>query len=878
MTTTRFSKLARGKGGLVTVGTVATLLIGIAATVFGLGAVKNAIANYDAASWLWSSNKGEVARVNGVTGRADTRYKVSDSLGHTVQVSQTDRYVILRDLTTGKVSVLDLASLQLAASTQTTAGLGVTIALHDDKAFVIDSVQGVVTQLNPSTLVPIGTPLHFPPGLSGGTFDDDGRLWLLVPGEGNVVAIQPTANPGAKPKGNGGTGGSAADDPKVVRTDSVSDPAHDLTISVLDHGVAVLDKTAGTLTTIHGDVTRKISLSLSGPGAMPARTNGGDVPVTVVDDANVYVVTGDKVTQFTVPDGGGTLKPCVPWAKRFYCAVEATGTVYVLDLAGHLANTIKVPDTGGGPIDLDVREDRLFINAPTTSKAEVVDDQGRVKLVDKYANNILGGDPPPPAPPPPQQKPPVGPPGAPVNVRAAAGNAQARVSWNPAPANGAPIMKYVVEGDGKPPHEVGADQRSLDVPGLVNGQQYTFTVYAVNAKGSGPKRAANPVVPTAEVPDPPAGVTATENKDGTVTVTWPAANGQGHNIARYLVSAISGGAPPAQVGDTDKPTYTVPAGQLTYGTQYAFNVIAVNDKGGNSKPSPLSNTVVPYTVPDKPGGLRAVTATDKAGTVTVSWNPPKENGRPITKYVVSANGRSQDVTGSTSTTLTGLGNDTAVNVTVHAVNSAGNGPDATARTTTLRAPKVTVTGSSAASATSIKVNFSVDNGGASSVTCSVSAGGVSQAGACGSITVGNLQPSKAYEFTVTVTNPAGSATGKGTQATQDVTGQAFCQNQPGSSDPAAHTWCNSSDNALELQTSPATLHKTIVGRTDHLTTYKAFCWTNGDDVYAYIYNHDKRSSRWVRIEAKGGQYYTPLAWINIDGNTSANYVGALPPC
>jgi len=72
MTTTRFSRLARGKGGLVTVGTVAALLIGIAATIFGLGAVKNAIANYDAASWLWSTNKGEVARVNGVTGRADT--------------------------------------------------------------------------------------------------------------------------------------------------------------------------------------------------------------------------------------------------------------------------------------------------------------------------------------------------------------------------------------------------------------------------------------------------------------------------------------------------------------------------------------------------------------------------------------------------------------------------------------------------------------------------------------------------------------------------------------------------------------------------------------------------------------------------------------
>src|SRR5262249_23043270 len=105
----------RGRGGLVTVGTVVALVCVMAVTLFGIGAANNAIANYDASSWMWSTNKGEVARVNGVTGRVDTRFKVTDSQGHTVQVTQTDRYVILRDLTTGKVSVLDLSTLQVAA-------------------------------------------------------------------------------------------------------------------------------------------------------------------------------------------------------------------------------------------------------------------------------------------------------------------------------------------------------------------------------------------------------------------------------------------------------------------------------------------------------------------------------------------------------------------------------------------------------------------------------------------------------------------------------------------------------------------------------------------------------------------------------------------
>ena len=56
MTTLRIRQLAEGRGGLVTVLTVLGLLVGIGATIFGLGAANNAIANYDASSWLWSNN------------------------------------------------------------------------------------------------------------------------------------------------------------------------------------------------------------------------------------------------------------------------------------------------------------------------------------------------------------------------------------------------------------------------------------------------------------------------------------------------------------------------------------------------------------------------------------------------------------------------------------------------------------------------------------------------------------------------------------------------------------------------------------------------------------------------------------------------------
>src|SRR5262249_13855555 len=152
-----------------------------------------------------------------------------------------DRYLLLRDLTTGKVSSLDLATLQISATTQTTAGLGVTLALSGDAAFIIDAVQGVIRQLDPTALTPVGEPLRFPPGVLGGTFDGANTLWLVVPSEGTVVGIRPAPlhpSPGA------------AANPQTAQTVAVADPGHDLSMSTLDNGVAVLDSTTSTLTTV----------------------------------------------------------------------------------------------------------------------------------------------------------------------------------------------------------------------------------------------------------------------------------------------------------------------------------------------------------------------------------------------------------------------------------------------------------------------------------------------------------------------------------------------------------------------------------------------------------------------------------------------------
>ncbi|PPA58248.1 hypothetical protein BAW75_21435 [Micromonospora chalcea] len=858
---------SRMRGGLVTIGTVAALLAAMGLTVLGLGAADNAVASYDASSWLWSTTRGELARVNGVTARVDTRMEVPGGRRHQMQVAQTDRLLILRDLKTGQVSSLDLATLQITATTPTAPGLGVSVALHEDAAFVVDAVQGIVRQLDPRALTPVGEPVRYPPGIAGGTFDGAGKLWIAVPSEGTVSAVTAAELPETP-----GDAPPAGLSPKRVETYDVAEPAHELVVSTLDEGVAVLDRTSASLVTVVGGQTQRAALTMTAPGYLPTRTSGQQVPVTVPGERSVHVVRDSReVKRFTVPGDGVRLSPAVAWAGRFYCADETTGTVYAFDAEGQLVQTVKGAGRPG-PVELEVRENHLFINPPDSSTAQVVDDRNQVREVDKYANDVLGGDPPPVAPPPPPpKKPKVSKPGAPKSVTAAAGDASARVSWQGAASNGAEITRYVVEGAGQT-RQVGANQRSLEVTGLTNGETYTFSVHAVNAKGEGPARRSNPVVPTAEVPDPPASVTAEARPDGTVRVSWPEADGQGNKIAKYAVTATSAGAS-APAGESAKTELVVAAGQLEYGTQYAFTVTAVSEKGAGSKASPVSNTVVPFTAPKAPGELRASTVADQPGTVAVQWSPAVDNGRPVTKYVVEAAGKSVEVT-DVRATVGGLGNGQNVTVKVKAVNEAGAGPEASTTARTVAEPRITVTGSSA-DATSVTVTFTVDAGGGRA-TCTAATGGKTASGSCSSLRVTGLTPGTAYTVTLTASNAAGKGTASRAQTTDALYGIATCRN--GSSGAEA-TYCSrdvpGERNGNEIFSVTQQDNSRQAGWEPNGARLKAYCKKKGEEVYAYIYNNDKRSTWWVRVDHSKGRDYIPWAWLNLEGGDDLNL---LPTC
>ena len=696
------------KGLLIAVGLPVVLVGALVATLLGTGAFSRDSDLEDSSMWLWTTPAGEIARVNGLTAATDVRFELTDAAGNAVQIEQTDSHLLLREIATGKVSAIDLSTLELTGEAETAPGEGVRLALSDDGAFIIDQTQGLVNQVDPSTLTAIGDPLQFPAGLTGGAFDSVGKLWVGVPREGTIVQIEPKES-GAK----------------TIATEVVAEPRQELALTVLGDGVAVLNSTAKKMTTLRSDGRKSVTdVELAGPAETADTSPGTIASVTVTDPPSIVTVDDEQSKSFAIAAApSNLLGASVEFHQRIYVPDGASGLVWVYDLDGNELDRIEI-DAGGGPVELYHTGDTLFANAVNTNAAVVVSSDGNARSAEKDRDDILGGNAPP------EEEtggdegdeegddesaPEVGPPGAVTNLGGTVGDGLINLSWDAAPNNGSALTKYVVEGAGQT-WEIAPDQRVLEIGDLENGTPYTFTVTAHNAEGEGDTATSPSIVPSAEVPDPVGAVEATANNDGTVTVTWEEANGQGNDVSGYQVEAIASGMQ-SVVGQSDGTTFIVPEGALDYGTQYAFQVTTLAGAAA-SAPSAPSNSVTPFNVPEPPTNLLAQSSTTAAGTIDVSWAQPSNNGRDITKYIVRAGTQTQEVAGNTTTaSLSGFGNNEQVAVSVTAVNEAGESAPAETTSNTMSAPSVQISGSSA-TANSITINMTYDDGGGDA-TCTL---------------------------------------------------------------------------------------------------------------------------------------------------------------
>ena len=165
-------------------------------------------------------------------------------------------------------------------------------------------------------------------------------------------------------------------------------------------------------------------------------------------------------------------------------------------------------------------------------------------------------------------------PGAPQNLGWAPGDGQVTLSWDvPSSDGGSAITRYEYEIDASGTWiDAGLDLQET-VPGLTNGQPYTFALRAVNAVGGGD--AATVTATPVTTPGAPQNLSWVAGYEQ-VTLNWdaPASDG-GAAITRYEYAIDDSGT----WIDTGADRQVTVSG-LTNGQPYAFAVRAVNAVGG----------------------------------------------------------------------------------------------------------------------------------------------------------------------------------------------------------------------------------------------------------------------------------------------------------
>jgi hypothetical protein len=262
-------------------------------------------------------------------------------------------------------------------------------------------------------------------------------------------------------------------------------------------------------------------------------------------------------------------------------------------------------------------------------------------------------------------------PGAPGQPTATASSRTIVVSFGSAAPNGAPVEYYTVYANGAP-HQCAASP--CTITGLANGTSYTIYVTATNSAGQGARSATTSARP-AGVPGQVTGLSTTAG-NGQVLLAWQPVTDAGVTGYRVEISPPPAGQQQIrQVGLATSDTMT----GLTNGTTYTFAVMAVNAEGDG--PWSLGVAATPFGKPTAPAAPTA-TAT-AAGTVTVSWAPPQNNGTTVTGYTVyeyqatssagpwGTQAASQTVSGSTSSTSFAVTNGNWYEYAVAATSQAG---------------------------------------------------------------------------------------------------------------------------------------------------------------------------------------------------------------
>ena len=234
----------------------------------------------------------------------------------------------------------------------------------------------------------------------------------------------------------------------------------------------------------------------------------------------------------------------------------------------------------------------------------------------------------------------LGRPLAPTGVRAVpdrVNGGTARVSWVPPSFDGgSPVTGYTVQGRGPGATTTSCSASPCTISGLQDGEQYWFSVVAVNGIGTSDASAeAGPVVPDT-APNPVSGVSMVSRGDGTLTVRWDPPPKKGSDVVSYTAKFTDTTTGVVKTVKAVAGNEQATVSGLTNNDVQQVSVRATNGLGsGPYGPAvELQSAGTPPAVERPDVQPRQPAAGYDSTNVQVSWNPVSPNGPALVHYTV----------------------------------------------------------------------------------------------------------------------------------------------------------------------------------------------------------------------------------------------------
>ncbi|MEV1175644.1 hypothetical protein [Nonomuraea sp. NPDC049784] len=536
-------RMLRGdRATAVIAGAVATILVGAAAW-FGVGVSSANPKLADVGAWLWTTAKGKIVHVNGLSGEVDGY--LDDKAGRQLRVVQDGGNVLLVDDRTGYVSRIEPSQLTVS-QTRDFGAAGLQLAVSGTAGYAVDPASGKIQQIDPATLNSVGAPITLPGPLGAARIDGGGRLWVPVTAKGEVVPVSK---------------GVAASPVKV------GEPGEELAVTIAGGLPVVVNSRAATATIIGadggvGEVTlpKAMAQAAKGGALTPATTEGSMVPILTPGASGLLVVidTASNSVLSTKFEADDPAKLGVPQmlGSKVYVPDQGRGSLIVWDsAAGGRPTTLQVAE-GPGPVDVFVKDGLLWANDENGDKAVVIDPEGRKHDIDKGDSDVPG----PTSTPKPKQTP------------------------RPDPS------KTDTRPDPVP-------TRTEPIPTRTREAEPTREATPTPTPSREPTRSPTP---SASAPSAPGAVTA-RSGPGKVTVSFSPSTGG--KVERYTLKTTSGGGRSVpQSVDADGPfQFEFTGGDCA--NEYTFVVVA-HWPGGEVESEPSAGAK-PCVAPGSPAGFAA---------------------------------------------------------------------------------------------------------------------------------------------------------------------------------------------------------------------------------------------------------------------------------